>query len=62
MPTRRVRFSRPLAEPTPPPPISPDVIERDDGQYQIGLGHDAPGPFETRAFAAAVAAQQSKAA
>jgi hypothetical protein len=32
-----------------------DVIERDDGQYQIGLGDAAPGPFESRAFAESVA-------
>jgi hypothetical protein len=33
------------------------IIERDDGRYQIGLHDDAPGPFESREFAEAVAAQ-----
>ncbi|MGV7218489.1 hypothetical protein [Bradyrhizobium sp. UFLA05-112] len=57
--TIRVRFSRPrkIVEPiTPPPVVSPDVIQRDDGMFQIGVADDAPGPFESRAFAAAVAA------
>jgi hypothetical protein len=31
------------------------VYERDDGRYQIGLTDDAPGPFESRAFAVAIA-------
>jgi hypothetical protein len=31
------------------------VIQRDGGRYQIGITDDAPGPFETRAFAEAVA-------
>jgi hypothetical protein len=35
----------------------PLVFERDDGFFQIGLGDDAPGPFETRHFAQAVAAR-----
>jgi hypothetical protein len=33
------------------------VIERDDVRFQIGLGDDAPGPFESRRFAQAVAAR-----
>jgi hypothetical protein len=33
------------------------IIERDDGRYQIGLHDDAAGPFESRAFAKAVAAR-----
>jgi hypothetical protein len=32
----------------------PDLIERDDGRFQIGLHDDAPS-FETRAFAQSVA-------
>jgi hypothetical protein len=35
----------------------PLVFERDDGLFQIGLGDDAPGPFESRRFAQAVAAR-----
>jgi hypothetical protein len=33
------------------------VFERDDGRFQIGLGDDAPGPFESRRFAEAVGAR-----
>jgi hypothetical protein len=39
-----------------------DVVQRDDGRYQIGLHDGAPGPFESRAFAAAVAAKIGRAA
>jgi hypothetical protein len=31
------------------------IIQRDDGMWSIGLGDDAPGPFETRRHAEAVA-------
>jgi hypothetical protein len=31
------------------------IVQRDDGQYQIGLHDDAPGPFQTRNFAQSVA-------
>jgi hypothetical protein len=41
----------------PPPVADPRIIQRDDGRWQIGLHDDGPG-FETRAFAAAVAAVQ----
>jgi hypothetical protein len=34
------------------------IVERDDGRYQIGLDDEAPGPFASRAFAMAVAADQ----
>jgi hypothetical protein len=34
-----------------------DVIQRDDGQYQIGFDDSAPGPFESRQFAESVAAR-----
>lgn len=34
------------------------VHQRDDGRYQLGLADDAAGPFETRAFAEAVAAHE----
>ena len=33
----------------------PVVFERDDGQFCIGLGEDAAGPFPTRTFALRVA-------
>jgi hypothetical protein len=32
----------------------PLVVERDDGFWSIGWHDDAPGPFESRAFAEAV--------
>jgi hypothetical protein len=37
----------------PPPPIIviDQIIERDDGYFQLGIGDDAPGPFPTREFA-----------
>jgi hypothetical protein len=31
------------------------IVQRDDGMWSIGLTDDAPGPFETRSFAEAVA-------
>jgi hypothetical protein len=34
------------------------VVQRDDGKYQLGIHDDAPGPFESRAFAQAVVDQQ----
>jgi hypothetical protein len=34
------------------------VVERDDGMFELGLYPDAAGPFESRAFAAAVAAKE----
>jgi hypothetical protein len=33
----------------------PPIIERDVGQFQIGIEDDAAGPFPSRAFSAAVA-------
>jgi hypothetical protein len=39
------------------PLIPPLITERDDGQFQIGLGDAAAGPFATRRFAESVAAQ-----
>jgi hypothetical protein len=43
-------------------PLIPDqiIIERDDGFFHIGIGDDAAGPFETRAFAQAVASVQAR--
>jgi hypothetical protein len=35
------------------------IVERDDGRWSIGWHDDAPGPFESRAHAAAAAAQQA---
>jgi hypothetical protein len=39
------------------PALSNLIVQRDDGRFQIGLRCDAPGPFETRAFAEAVAGE-----
>ena len=41
----------------PEPIIDTDVViaQRDDGQFQIGISDDAPGPFPSRRFACAVA-------
>jgi len=33
------------------------IVQRDDGRWQIGLHDDAPGPFESRQFAQAIAAR-----
>jgi hypothetical protein len=35
--------------------LDPEVVQRDDGLFAIGLGDDAPGPFESRAFAQSIA-------
>jgi hypothetical protein len=43
--------------PAAPKPFSYLIVERDDGRFAIGWGDDAPGPFESRQFAAAVAAK-----
>ncbi len=32
-----------------------EIIPRDDGLFQIGLGDDAPGPLESREFALRIA-------
>jgi hypothetical protein len=34
----------------------PDILPTDDGRFAIGLADDAPGPFQSRQHAAAVAA------
>ena len=34
----------------------PQIFQRDDGAYQVGLDVDAPGPFPTLQFAQAIAA------
>jgi hypothetical protein len=39
----------------PLPPLTADICQRDDGGFGIGWHDDAPGPFETRDFATAVA-------
>ncbi|MDA9465331.1 hypothetical protein XH87_12160 [Bradyrhizobium sp. CCBAU 53415] len=33
-----------------------EIVQTDDGKYQIGFADDAAGPFETRQFAEAVVA------
>lgn len=40
----------------PLPATTDQIVEHDDGFFQIGWHDDAPGPFESRAFAQAVAA------
>jgi hypothetical protein len=37
---------------------SPPIIQRDDGRFGLGWSDDAPGPFESMNFAAAVAARR----
>jgi hypothetical protein len=37
--------------------LSEVVVQRDDGAWSIGWHDGAPGPFETREFAEAVAQQ-----
>jgi hypothetical protein len=37
------------------PIFAAEISQRDDGLWSIGLGDDAPGPFETREFAMSVA-------
>jgi hypothetical protein len=40
-------------------PLSPiPIVQRDDGFYEIGIGDNPPGPFETYTFASAVAARE----
>jgi hypothetical protein len=41
-----------------PPPCSPDIIQRDNGLFQLGLHDDAAGPFTTRNDAIAVATEE----
>jgi hypothetical protein len=38
------------------------VVERDDGMWSLGWHDDTPGPFPTRRFAEAIAAQTRRAA
>jgi hypothetical protein len=42
---------------SPETPKHFSIVQRDDGLFQIGLADDAPGPFESRRFAQAVAAR-----
>jgi hypothetical protein len=62
--TRRIRLAPPRRtfEPPAPPAPPPDVVQRDDGLFGLGWHEDAPGPFPTMQFAAAVAARQGVAA
>jgi len=41
---------------------APLICERDDGQFQIGIGDAAARPFPTRAFAESVAVAVSMSA
>jgi hypothetical protein len=53
------RAVRSTSTPTPQTPfIPPLVFERDDGLFALGWHDGAPGPFESRSFALAVAAGQ----
>ena len=59
-PAIRIRFRpRRGAESTTPMAASPDdaIVQRDDGLWSLGWHDDAAGPFESRAFAEAVAAK-----
>jgi hypothetical protein len=38
----------------------PEIIERDDGRFALGWQDDAPGPFESRRHAEAVAIAQQR--
>ena len=60
----RIRFPchRKPAEPTPAPVLPPSIVQREDGMFALGWHDDAPGPFESRAFAEAVAAKVGAAA
>jgi hypothetical protein len=49
----------PISKPSQAITTDQIVVERDDGFFQIGVGDDAPGPFESRAFAEAVANDQA---
>jgi hypothetical protein len=40
-------------------PSRSPVVQREDGLWAIGLADDAPGAFESRAFAEAVASQEA---
>jgi hypothetical protein len=53
----RVARRRKPAKPAAWLPIGTDVVERDDGMFQVGIDDDAAGPFPSSTFAAAVAAQ-----
>jgi hypothetical protein len=39
------------------PSSPPVIVQRDDGLFALGIADDAAGPFESRQFALAVAAQ-----
>jgi hypothetical protein len=61
--TRRICLPRPRKPIAEPPPVvpTPEIVQREaDGLYQIGFHDDAAGPFESRVFAAAVAARSTQ--
>jgi hypothetical protein len=41
--------------------MNAQIVQRDDGLWSIGWHDDAAGPFETRAFAEAVAHEVARA-
>jgi hypothetical protein len=60
---RRIRLPVPRkpADPIPTPECPRAiVVERDDGQSQIGLSDYADGPSPSRSFAQAVAAEEAR--
>jgi hypothetical protein len=51
-------MTMPTSESNAPPAVTDQIIACETGGgYQIGFADDAPGPFESRAFAEAVAAR-----
>jgi hypothetical protein len=54
---KRVQFDQRLTSEKQNPQVLDLVIQRDDGMLSIGWHDGAAGPFESRQFAAAVAAK-----
>ena len=40
--------------------LPPEIFLRDDGQFQLGHGETAPGPFPSRQFAETVAIKEAQ--
>lgn len=57
VPFKRITSRDPVDASSLNPPAR-DVVQRDDGLWSLGIGEDAPGPFETRSFAEAVAVRR----
>ena len=54
---KRAQFDQRLTSEKQNPQLLDLVVQRDDGMFAIGWHDDAAGPFESRQFAAAVAAK-----